>query len=644
MTEADLRARAEEAVRQGHVGEARSCFEQLLSAKPSAATAGAILRHRAALSSLTGRPAGADADAATGSEGADSQTGVRPVRVAFLRSFTLEPVLPLLEAYALCLGLPIETWVGDFNAYPQELLDPHSALYAFEPDVVFLCVLAEDLVPALVTDFAGQSHAAVESTVDDALASLQAWLRAFRAASSAPLVLQNLELPTAPNHGVWDAQAELSQREVLGELNRRLRAVCRSVPSTYVLDYDALVARHGAQAWRDQHRWLTARMPLSRQALLPLAKEYARLLLPLAGRMAKVLVLDLDDTLWGGVLGEVGLAGLQLGSEHPGAAYQALQRVALDLHQRGVLLAISSKNDAADALAALREHPGMLLREAQLAATRINWNDKAQSCRELAAELNVGTDSLVFLDDNPAERARVRLELPEVYVPELPSDPVAYAACLRDVPLFERVALTDEDRSRGRFYAAAREREAHAGAASNVEDYYRSLAMQARFAEVTPLTLARVAQLTQKTNQFNVTTKRYSEADVLRLAREGHVYTMSASDRFGDHGIVGVAITLPSAEGWEIDTFLMSCRVIGRTLETAMLAFVSQQALAADQTRLTGWVVPTAKNEPARGFYSAHGFREQARDGDAVCYHLDLTDGALLPPAWVDCHVEKLTS
>ncbi|MEZ4323867.1 MAG: HAD-IIIC family phosphatase [Polyangiales bacterium] len=653
MSDTDLRAQAEEAVREGRLGEARVAFAELLAAKPSAATAAVILRQREFLAPV-GSPARLEAEDGEDPRPEDSEERVgaanasrtsRPLRAAFLRSFTVEPVVPLLEAYAACHGLALETWVGDFNAYVQELLDPASSLYAFAPDVVFLTVLADDLVPALTREFASQTEDTIAAAADEALATFGTCVRALRTHSVAPLVVQNLEAPSSPAHGLWDAQAACSQREALQHLNQRLRQLCREVPGAYTLDYDALVAQHGAATWRDQQRWAAARMPLSRQALLPLAKTYARYALAVAGRTKKVLVLDLDDTLWGGILGEVGVEGLQVGDDPRGAPYRELQRAALELRDRGVLLAISSKNDHEDALNAMRTLPGMLLREEHFAAMRIGWQDKAQSCREIAAELNVGVDSLVFLDDNPAERARVRHELPEVHVPEL-TDPASYAARLRDVPLFERLSLTEEDRQRSRFYAQRREASALAEVSADLPSYYRSLAMRAHFAGVSSLTLPRVAQLTQKTNQFNLTTRRYTEADITRLARDGGVYTMSVTDRFGDQGLVGVAITLPVTKGWELDTFLMSCRVIGRTLETAFLAFVADRARASGCEVLRGTVLPTAKNAPARDVYARHGFTPVEADGadqGALCYDLDLTQPGPEAPPWVQCHVAEDT-
>jgi FkbH-like protein len=361
-------------------------------------------------------------------------------------------------------------------------------------------------------------------------------------------------------------------------------------------------------------------------------------LLPLSGRVAKALVVDLDNTLWGGVVGEDGLDGIQVGPEYPGAAYLALQRAIQALRHRGVLLAVASKNNPDEALDALDRHPGMLLRSGDFAALRINWNDKARSLREIAEELNIGVDSLAFLDDNPAEREQVRLELPEVTVVELPSDPMGYARALADCPVFERLSLTREDQQRGRLYEDQRQRADLQRASASLEDFLRSLEMEMSMGPVEPASVRRVAQLTQKTNQFNLTTRRYSEQEIDALASDpgARVYQVQVRDRFGDNGLVGVAITRRGADAWEIDTLLLSCRVIGRAVESAMLARLSDDARAAGATRLCGWFLPTAKNAPASDFYPSHGFSLLESSDGATRWEAGLGADRPRCPEWID--------
>jgi FkbH-like protein len=366
-----------------------------------------------------------------------------------------------------------------------------------------------------------------------------------------------------------------------------------------------------------------------------------RFLAPLSGRVAKAIAVDLDNTLWGGVIGEDGLAGIQVGPEYPGAAYQALQQALLDLTARGILLAIASKNNPQEAMEALGAHPGMLLRPEHFAAMRINWKEKSESLREIAAELNIGLDAIAFLDDNPVERQRVREEAPEAMVVELPADTMAYARAVRDYPAFERLALSEEDRQRTKYYTAERQRAALAQTAASREEFYRSLDQEAEIAPVDPLTFARTAQLTQKTNQFNLTTRRYTEQQIEELTRRPgwEVLTINVRDRYADNGLVGVAITHDEreveGEVCEIDTFLLSCRVIGRTVETALLAYLAEEARERGAQRLEGWFLPTKKNAPARDFYRDHGFRLLSETEAGQHWGLDLAGAVPRCPEWV---------
>jgi FkbH-like protein len=345
----------------------------------------------------------------------------------------------------------------------------------------------------------------------------------------------------------------------------------------------------------------------------------------------------LDNTLWGGVIGEDGMEGIKLGAEYPGADFQALQRAMLDLYHRGIILAVNSKNNEADAMAAIGAHPGMILRPRHFAALRINWQDKAQNLREIAAELNIGLDAIAFLDDNPVECSRVRQELPEVTVIELPKDSKDYAATLRNCAVFERLTFSAEDRERGRHYAEQRQRAELQTRATSIEDFYNSLRQEVEIEPVTPITLTRAAQLTQKTNQFNLTTRRYSEQRIAEMARsnEWRAYTAHVKDRFGDHGLVGVMIAKAGGDVWEIDTFLLSCRVIGRTVETALLAFLADEARAAGARQLQGWFLPTKKNAPAKSFYADHGFQSIGENGDGNLYSLNLQKSQLVYPEWI---------
>jgi FkbH-like protein len=552
-------------------------------------------------------------------------------RCAILRSFTVEPIVPILKACAFHWGVDLAVQVGEFNTYAQELLDGASDLYAFHPDTVILAVQGRDIVPELAQN---SSHAEI---VDRTTAQLESWMRAFREHTAANLIVHTLECPAFACQGVYDSQLEENQAWAIQQINRNVRKLAAEHRGIYILDYDALVARHGREQWGDERKWLAVRLPISAANLVHMAQEWMKFLAPLTGRVAKCVVMDLDNTLWGGIIGEDGMAGIQVGPEYPGAAYQALQRALGDLSRRGILLAVASKNNPQDALEVLRDHPGMLLRPEHFAALRINWNDKAQNLRDIARELNIGLDAIAFLDDNPVERQQVREALPEAMVIELPADPLQYARAVRDCPVFERLALSAEDRQRGHYYAAERQRATLEKSGRSREDFYRSLAQEAEIAPVNALTLARVAQLTQKTNQFNLTTRRYTEQQIAEMAKRPgwRVLSIQVRDRYADNGLVGVAIVHDQGEVSEIDTFLLSCRVIGRTVETALLATLAEEARVRGARRLEGWFLPTKKNAPAKDFYGNHGFQLLAEAPAGQLWSLDLAVVSLRPPEWV---------
>jgi FkbH-like protein len=560
-----------------------------------------------------------------------------PLGTVCLRSFTVEPAVPLLRAEAFVRGIDLSVKVGDFNAFAQEILDVGSALYAFEAQAVILAVRTPDVAPDLwnqPADFEPEAIAAIVRRVSDSFAQ---WIRAFRERSSAALIVHSLELPARPSAGVLDAIQENGQSAAIQQINLELKRTARQHRNVYVLDYDGLVSRHGRLRWHDERKWLIARMPVAADHLIFLAREWMRFLVPLSGKTAKVLVTDLDNTLWGGIIGEDGMNGIKLGPEYPGAAYQQLQRAMLDLSRRGILLAICSKNNPDDAMEALKSHPGMLLKPKDFAAIRINWTDKAQNLREIASELNLGIDSLAFIDDNRFEREQLRKLVPEVTIIDLPEDPLGYAAAVRDCPLFERLTLSSEDQQRTAMYAEQRERTHAEQNFQSKEDFFRYLQQEAEVAPVTPATLARVSQLTQKTNQFNLTTRRYTEQQVAEMAaRPGwQVLSITVRDRFGDHGLVGVAITRDEDNACEIDTFLLSCRVIGRSVETALLSHLAQQAASRKRHQLLGRFISTKKNAPARDFFAQHGFRKQEDNHEGSVWSLSLGQNTISVPDWI---------
>jgi FkbH-like protein len=617
QTVGSLRRAIDEAINHATPAEAVARMAELWRAEPGLATAGFLLPRY---------------------EGFRDRLSAQPYRLAILRSFTVEPLVPLLRTAGFAAGVDLSVYLSQFAAHAQEILDAGSPLYEFAPDAVILAVRTPDIAPELWDDPSLIGAAGIDVVCARVADQYRQWLTAFRSRSQAAMIVHGFEQPADLAAGVLDRIGSHGQSDAIARLNAELAAITREYRGVYFLDYDGLLARHGRLNWHDERRWLTVRLPIAGPHLLDLVRAWLRFLHPLTGRVAKALVVDLDNTLWGGVIGEDGLTGIRLGAEYPGAAFQHFQRVMLDLHRRGILLAICSKNNHDDAMEALQKHPGMIVRPEHFAAMRINWQDKAENLREIAAELNIGADALAFVDDNPVERELVRQRVPEVSVVDLPADPLQYAGILRDCPLFERLTLSAEDRQRGEMYASQQKRLALETSAGSREDFLRSLAQEAEIAPVSAATLARVAQLTQKTNQFNLTTRRYSEEEVSRMASrpDWTVQSISIRDRYGDNGLVGVAITADADRVCQVDTFLLSCRVIARSVETAFLSAIAEQAYARGCRALRGVYYPTRKNGPCKDFFAAHGFLEAGRDGEGTVWEFELSDGRTIPcPDWI---------
>jgi FkbH-like protein len=398
---------------------------------------------------------------------------------------------------------------------------------------------------------------------------------------------------------------------LLRVFNYRLRALADG-QNVDLLDVNSWASAEGLREWHNPVLWHKAKQEVSPPAGPMYGELVGRLLAAQQGRSFKCLVLDLDNTLWGGVIGDDGLEGIRLGQGSGiGEAYVAFQRYLRDLTRRGVILAVCSKNDEATALEPFNKHPEMILKRSNIACFTANWNDKASNIKEIAKQLNIGLDSLVFVDDNPFERNQVRSELPMVAVPELPEDPALYPGCLAAAGYFESVALTQDDLARSEQYQKNLAREKAQASFTDISEYLKSLDMEMIWGPFDPLSLPRVTQLINKTNQFNLTTRRYSEEDTRRFAGDLKSVTLRCrlTDRFGDNGIIGIMIALEQKNGdWNVDTWLMSCRVLGRGVEKSMLDLLAQEVSNRGGQRLIGLYIPTAKNGMVKNHYADLGF------------------------------------
>jgi FkbH-like protein len=417
-------------------------------------------------------------------------------------------------------------------------------------------------------------------------------------------------------------------RILIEKLNAGIIEHYQSHPRIQILDLDALTAYAGCQNAMSPQMMSMARIPFSETFLNLLARRIISHIIATRGLTRKCLVLDCDNTLWGGIIGEDGLDGIQIGHDSPGREYLEFQKTILELYEQGIILAINSKNNYDDVMNVLQNHPYMLLREKHFAGLQINWNDKPSNMHRLAEEINIGLDSFVFVDDNPAERAMMRQMLPQIYTIELPVNPALYARTLRETNEFARAYLTEEDRQRGEIYAAQRQRKDLQTKTQTLEDFLISLEMVASMRRAKQTDIKRVAQLTQRTNQFNLTTHRYSEQDVEAMlsSKDKVLYVLNLKDKFGDNGTVGLAIVVKENKSWQIDTFLMSCRIIGRGAEDALVDRILTDAAFEQVDRIQAQYIRTPKNSQVMNFWQQMGFDNIELNENSSVWQYNLTN------------------
>lgn len=567
----------------------------------------------------------------------------RALRLALLAGSNLDLLEKPLTARLQERGFAATIWNPGFNQYRQAILDPFSGLYQEKVDAILLYLDVADLFAGWLAHPYDHSIEEIPAIVEAARADVTSLLETIAARLPSATVFLNT-LYYADLGGTYrglEYNSGFSFRQVVASYNDALRELARGSSNVVVVDVEALVMEAGTERWSDPRLWYLGRIPLSANAHGLLAKEYANYIAARWGAVRKCIVLDLDNTLWGGVIGEDGMTGIQLGHEGIGLAFVDFQRELLNLRQRGILLAICSKNNPEDAYEMIRKHPAMILREEEFAAVEINWNDKAENIREIARRLNIGVDSMVFIDDNPVERERVREAIPEVAVPEWPQDPCESKRALGRVACeyFLKFGISGDDRRRGEMYYAQAERERLAESSGNLEDFFRSLQMRITIGRADHETLPRVTELTQKTNQFNLTTRRYTESELAAISADQNcrVYWLNLEDRFGSNGIVGALILRrQSAEQWHIDTFLLSCRVIGRTVENAFLGYAVRELKKLGTTSITGEYIPTAKNGMVASLYDKLEFARAENNEKLTMWVLDLNRKSIAVPEWFE--------
>lgn len=536
-----------------------------------------------------------------------------PLRMAVLSNSTIDLIVPALVASAARHGIALEVIQPSYDQVAQEALTPDSKVNSSRPDAV---LLALDYRAIPLTLLPGDAEAA-SATVRAVVGYLQALRDGIKANSNAVCIFQTFAAPVETLFGSLDRSLKGTRRSLIDEINRQL-AECAIASSDVLLDVAGLAETVGLADWHNTQLWNMAKFSFSDELVPLYADHVARTIAAIRGKSRKALILDLDNTVWGGVIGDDGLDGIKVAQgDAQGEAHLAVQRLALDLRQRGIVLAVSSKNTDELARQPFEKHPEMLLKLEHVAVFQANWNDKATNIQAIAEELSLGLDAMVFLDDNPAERGLVRKLLPQVAVPELPEEPAYYARTLAAAGYFEAVAFANEDLKRAGFYQDNARRANLQKQIGGVDAYLASLDMTITFQPFDTTGRARIVQLINKSNQYNLTTKRYTDPEVTDAQHDPDVFTLQVrlADRFGDNGMISVVICRPGNHGvWEIDTWLMSCRVLGRKVEHMVLREVLEHARESGIHKLTGVYCPTERNGLVVNHYERLGFTRVAKE------------------------------
>lgn len=527
--------------------------------------------------------------------------------LAVLGDCATQHLATALRGYGVSVGIRLNVFDADYDQIDAQVMAPDSELYRFAPQGVLLQMCTEKLQEA----FYDRPPEARASFAEDTYARIrQIW---SRIGSRIPATVLQCNFPLIDD-GVFGQFGNKTEQSFLFQqrkLNYLLMQGCQEVKNTFLIDLDALQTALGRSTFADPKLYYVAKMPISLAALPAAAKLVVDVVRSLQGAVKKCLVLDLDNTLWGGVIGDDGLSGIQIGELGTGHAFSDFQKWLKELKNRGILLTVCSKNNEDTAKEPFEKHPEMVLRLEDFSMFVANWEDKARNIRTIQQSLNIGMDSMVFLDDNPFERELVRTMIPEITVPELPEDPALYLQYLRGLDLFETASYSREDAGRTEQYREKAQRAAFEAAFQSYDDYLEALQMRASAAAFDPFHYPRIAQLTQRSNQFNLRTVRYTEAEIEALAQDdsriGLYFTLK--DKFGDHGLISVVVLEKQPEDTLfISEWLMSCRVLKRGMEEFIVDKILSVAAQQGFRRVVGEYIPTPKNAMVKDLYEQLGF------------------------------------
>ena len=545
-----------------------------------------------------------------------NSTYEKKIRIAILGGFTLNGLEETMRVKCHEKKIQCTTYVSGYNQYNQEILDEKSQLHKFSPDITFLIIDSRNMLGELFLNPYSISAEERKQFVQNKSDEIINLARTLVKKSKSKLIISNFSIPSYSPIGINETREEFGLHDMIRSLNQNIKTGLRVEPEIFIYDLNSFVSKFGENNIFNYKQFFYGDIRISLDYIPYLAQELMGYVTAVLGLIKKCIVLDLDNTLWGGIVGEDGLEGIKLGNDPIGRAYAEFQYNLLALNQRGILLAINSKNNFDDAIKVIKEHPNMILKEDNFACVRINWNDKVGNMKEISDELNIGLDSMVFVDDDPVNIEYVRSNLPEVASIQMPADNCHNnSSHLKSLAaLFHVLKITDEDKTRNKMYLEQKKRTEFKTQVGNLEDFLKQLNISVSIKIADDFTIPRISQLTLKTNQFNLTTRRYQEADIRKFSQDSKKIVGCAQiiDKFGDNGITAAYIVNKDNEQqWTIDTFLLSCRVIGRGVEYGILSHIIEKARRDGISQVRGEYIKTEKNQPAENFFVDFGFKKE---------------------------------
>jgi len=533
--------------------------------------------------------------------------------IAFLSSFTINGLSETVQVKCNEKKIYCDTYAGGYNQFSQEILNLKSKLYDFSPNLTFLILDLRSVLGDLFFFPYSYTEKEKKELINSKLNELFEIITFFVKNSNSKLVLTNFNSPSYSSYGIASMKSNFNLKDMVLYMNKKLQEFTINKNSIFIFDFDAFVSKFGEKNVFNYQNYFFGDIKIDLDYIPYFANELIPYIIAQLGISKKCIVLDLDNTLWGGIVGEDGFDGIKLGPQLPGNTYLEFQKNLKALKNRGIILAINSKNNFNDAIQVINEHPNMILRKEDFSSIMINWNNKVSNMYEIAQELNIGLDSIVFFDDDPVNRELMRTSLPDILTVELPKDSSEYVNTLHELPEFSMFEITDEDSKRSEMYAQQQTRKEFEISTPNLEDLLRNLSLELIIKKSNNFTNPRISQLILKTNQFNLTTKRYTAEEILNFTNDENIIVGCAQvkDKFGDHGITGVFIIKKlNSNEWFLDTFLLSCRIIGREIEKGILNYIINEAKKNGIKIIKSQYVRTEKNTPIQDFLPNCGFKQ----------------------------------